>query len=53
MVKSKKEIALDIFEHFPDMTKEQYEVFQGLFEDLVLECEKEEPSWDEIFSEIK
>ena len=52
-MRSKKDIALDIFEHFQDMTKEQYEVFQGLFEDLGLECEEKEPDWEAIFAQIK
>ena len=50
---TKKEVAHEIFEHIPDITKEQYEEFCKLYEELGLEMEEKEPDWEAIFAQIK
>lgn len=48
---NRKAIAKEIFEHLGDITKEQYIQFCIMADELGLELETPEPSWDEILQE--
>lgn len=53
MAASKKEVAIEIFENMPDITKEQYLAFCELYDELGLEREEKEPDWEAIFAQIQ
>lgn len=49
----RKAIAKEIFEHLGDITKEQYIQACILIDELGMEMDPKEPTWDEIFQENK